>query len=175
MDLELTTGTLKDLLCYDILPALKSGVSRLSEDDISVSIHPRNKLRGVLEICYNGIIMGITTILATVKNIQHPEKEIKAKFFVDTGAAYTVLPAAFVEKLGLKFTKVQEFSLADGTVVTRKLGHAMVEIGGENSPSTVVLGEKDDSPLIGVITLENMGLMVDPFKRKLIPMKLMLG
>ena len=37
---------------HDILPALKSGVSRLSEDDISVSIHPRNKLRGVLEICY---------------------------------------------------------------------------------------------------------------------------
>ena len=39
-------------LLNDILPALKSGVSRPSEDDISVSIHPRNKLRGVLESCY---------------------------------------------------------------------------------------------------------------------------
>ncbi len=36
----------------DILAAQKSSVSRPSEDDISVSIHPRNKLRGVLEICY---------------------------------------------------------------------------------------------------------------------------
>ncbi|MCX6706307.1 MAG: glycosyltransferase family 4 protein [Candidatus Woesebacteria bacterium] len=36
---------------YDILPAQKSGASRLSEDDISVSIHPR-KLRGILEVCY---------------------------------------------------------------------------------------------------------------------------
>lgn len=43
----------------DILPAQKSGISRLSEDDISVSIHPRNKLRGVLESCYkNRLILG---------------------------------------------------------------------------------------------------------------------
>ena len=48
----------------DILPALKSGVSRPSEDDISVLIHPRNKqslllrskLRGVLEICYKSFL-----------------------------------------------------------------------------------------------------------------------
>jgi len=42
----------KILLNQDILPASKSGVSRLSEDDISGSIHPRNKLRGILESCY---------------------------------------------------------------------------------------------------------------------------
>ena len=57
---------------FDILPALKSGVSRLSEDDISVSIHPRNKqslllcskLRGVLEICYkDGKDTGRTEVL----------------------------------------------------------------------------------------------------------------
>ena len=43
----------------DILPALKSGVSRPSEDDISVSIHPRNKLRGVLESCYKSEIASV--------------------------------------------------------------------------------------------------------------------
>lgn len=51
----------------------------------------------------------------------------------------------------------------------------MVSIDGQNSPSTVVLGEKNDSALIGVVTLGGMGLMVDPFKRKLIPMRLMLA
>ena len=119
--------------------------------------------------------MGITTISATVRNIDKPENKITAKFMVDTGAAYTVLPRKFVVKLGLEPVKTQEFSLVDGTTVKRKLGHAMVEIDGEKSPSTVVLGEKGDSALIGVITLENMGLMLDPFKRKLIPMRLMLG
>lgn len=119
--------------------------------------------------------MGITTIVATVSNIDNQKKTVSAKFLIDTGASYTVIPEKFVKKLGLLAMKTQEFSLADGTVIKRKLGYAMVEINGDKSPSTVVLGEKDDSPLIGVVTLENMGLMVDPFKRKLLPMKLLFG
>lgn len=119
--------------------------------------------------------MGMTTISATVRNINQPGKKITAKFLVDTGATFTVLPNKFVKKLGLKAVKTQEFSLADGSSVTRKLSHAMVEINGDKAPSTVILGEKGDSPLIGVFTLESMGLMIHPFERKLIPMKLMLG
>lgn len=119
--------------------------------------------------------MGITNIKADVTSIENPKKKVRIDFLVDTGAAYTVLPYEFVKKLGLKAKRVQEFSLADGTTVKRSLSHAMVNIDGQNSPSTVVLGEKNDSALIGVITLEGMGLMVDPFKRKLIPMRLMLA
>ncbi|MCG2691338.1 aspartyl protease family protein [Microgenomates group bacterium] len=119
--------------------------------------------------------MGMTTISATVRNLNRPSKKITANFLVDTGASFTVLPNKFVKKLGLKPKKTQSFSLADGTTVTRKLGFAMVEINGDKSPSMVVLGEKNDSPLIGVYTLEGMGLMVHPFERKLIPMRLMLG
>lgn len=119
--------------------------------------------------------MGITTISASIINIEDPHKKVSGKFIIDTGAAYTVVPQIQVKKLNLKPVKIQEFSLADGTTVKRKLGFAMVEIDGHRAPSTVVIGEKDDSPLIGVITLENMGLMVDPFRRKLIPMRLMLA
>lgn len=119
--------------------------------------------------------MGITTISATITNLKDPNMKVRGKFMVDTGAAYTVLPLALVQKLQLKPVKTQEFTLADGTTVTRRLGHAMVEIDGERAPSIVVLGERDDAPLIGVVTLENMGLMVDPFKRKLRPMRLMLA
>jgi len=119
--------------------------------------------------------MGVTTIATTITNIKNPQKKISGNFLVDTGAAYTVLPKSFAKKLDLKAEKIQEFVLADGTVVKRKLGYAMVELDGQKAPSTVVLGEKGDSPLIGVITLENMGLMVDPFSRKLRSMKLMLA
>lgn len=118
--------------------------------------------------------MAITKISATITDLTGKRK-ITSEFLVDTGAAYTVLPKAMVDKLGLKSSRSQKFSLADGTVVQRHLSAAMVKIDGRESPSTVVLGEKDDSPLIGVITLEGMGLMIDPFKRKLRPMRLMLG
>jgi len=59
--------------------------------------------------------------------------------------------------------------------VQRKLSSAIVKIDGNEAASTVVIGQKDDSPLLGVVTLEGMGLMVDPFKRKLRPMRLMLA
>ena len=73
------------------------------------------------------------------------KKKVSSEFLVDTGAAYTVVPKVMAEKLGLKPIR------------------------------TVVIGQKDDSPLLGVVTLEGMGLMVDPFKRKLRPMRLMLA
>ncbi|MBI2405094.1 aspartyl protease family protein [Candidatus Gottesmanbacteria bacterium] len=119
--------------------------------------------------------MGITTISAKISSVKEPQKQIVEKCMVDTGAAYTVVPYASAKKLGLKAVKTQEFVLVDGTSVKRKLGHAFVEIDGDRAPSTVVIGEKGDFALIGVVTLENMGLMVDPFKRKLRPMRLILS
>lgn len=118
--------------------------------------------------------MGITTILTTITDLTGKRK-VSGKFLVDTGAAYTVLPKNMAEKLGLKSQKTQSFSLADGSTVQRKLSSAIIKIDGQEAASTVVIGQKDDSALIGVITLEGMGLMIDPFKRKLIPMRLMLG
>jgi hypothetical protein len=39
----------------------------------------------------------------------------------------------------------------------------------------VILGEPGDEPLLGVITLEVLGLVLDPFKRTLQAMHLRLG
>lgn len=119
--------------------------------------------------------MGITTISAKISNVEHPQKQEVRKFMVDTGVTYTVVTYEVAKKLELKPVKTQEFVMADGTSVKRKLGYAYVEIDGDKAPSTVVIGEKGDSALIGVVTLESMGLMVDPFKRKLRPMRLMLA
>ena len=118
--------------------------------------------------------MGITTIAATVSDLKG-KKKIASEFLVDTGASYTVIPETMAKKLNLKVDRTQKFSLADGTTVERDLGFAIVAIDGQEAPSTVIIGRKGDSPLLGALTLENMGLMVDPFSRKLRNMKLMLG
>ena|SRR3989338_1697771 len=119
--------------------------------------------------------MGIVNIKATITNIDKPGKSASAEFLVDTGAGYTVVPFQMAKELNLKPTKKLKFTLADGTKVERNIGYAMIEIDGERAPSTVVIGNRGDAALLGVITLENMGLIIDPFKRKLRPMKLMLG
>ena len=117
--------------------------------------------------------MGVTYIKTTVKDLAEIKK-VEGKFLVDTGAHYTLLPKVLVEKLGLKGVRVQEFILADGKSVKRKMGRAIVEIDGKSEPTTVILGEQSDSALLGTITLEQMGLMVDPFNRKLRPVKALL-
>lgn len=119
--------------------------------------------------------MGITNVKLTVKNPFDLTKKVEEQFLVDTGAHYTVLPSYIVKKLNLKPSFEQEFSLADGKVIKRKIGGAVVRFQGRELPITVVLGEKGDSALLGVTTLENFGMMIDPFKRKLYHSKLMLG
>lgn len=115
----------------------------------------------------------MTKVKLTIKNPNDPSRKIDGDFLVDSGAHYTVLPAALVKKLGVKPSFEQEFSLADGRIVKRSVGGAIINFQGRELPSPVILGEKDDDPLLGVTTLESFGLMLDPFKRLIYPSKLM--
>ena len=118
--------------------------------------------------------MGIVHIKGIVRNIKDERKKSELEFLVDSGAQYTLLPKDVVKNLNLKPTREQEFILGDGQLVKRKIGEAYVEIQGEKQPTTVILGEKDDSALLGAVTLEQMGLILDPFNRQLRPMKAIL-
>lgn len=118
--------------------------------------------------------MGITKVALKVKNPSDPKKVIQEDFLVDSGAAYTVLSKKYVDKLGLKPSFERSFILADGRIVTRPIGNAIIEFQGQEVASPVVLGKKDDSLLLGVLTIEGFGLVLDPFSRKLYSAKLML-
>lgn len=39
----------------------------------------------------------------------------------------------------------------------------------------MIFGETDDEPLLGATTLEGLGLVLDPFKRRLLPMRMLLA
>lgn len=118
--------------------------------------------------------MGMTSVKLVVKNPYDRNKTVEGKFLVDSGAHYTVLPPALVKKLELKKSYVQEFSLADGRIMKRAVAGALINLAGRELPAPVVLGEKGDSALLGVTTLESFGLMLDPFQRKLYHSRLML-
>lgn len=119
--------------------------------------------------------MGIVTVKLTVKNPNQPKKSIEGNFLVDTGAHYTVIPGRMAHQLGLKSSFNQDFSLADGKIIKRPIGSAIIDFEGRELPVPVVIGEKGDTALLGITTLENFGLMIDPFKRKIYHSKLMLG
>ncbi|BFI74269.1 aspartyl protease family protein [Sulfurisphaera ohwakuensis] len=92
----------------------------------------------------------------------------KVRFLIDSGAFYTVLRKDIWEKLGLKEISRVTLVLADGSTIERGLSEAIIELppyGERHSP--VILGESEDENLLGVVTLEIFGLVLDPLKREI--------
>ena len=104
-----------------------------------------------------------------------PRGERWVRLLVDTGAKYAVLRREVWEAIGLEPRRVEEFVLADGSVVRRAVGEAYIEIPGVGEGHTpVVLGESEDENLLGVVTLGIMGYVVDPFTRRLRKMRMLM-
>ena len=92
---------------------------------------------------------------------------------VDTGAIYTVLPRSLLEELGVKPIGKRRFRLAGGRIVEKEIGLIGIEIGGQAIHTIIVFGD-EGTYLLGVVTLEELGLQVDPVSGELKPLELLL-
>ena len=119
--------------------------------------------------------MGLTFIEGRVMTANGQEdQEETVNFLVDSGAGYTLLPYDVWKSLGLEPGREETFRLADGTPVTRSISWCYIILPQGEGYTPVVLGEPtDDQALLGVVTLESMGLVLNPFSRTLHPMRLL--
>jgi predicted aspartyl protease len=101
-------------------------------------------------------------------------KQADVDFFVDSGVRYCVLPKEIWERIGLKPKHKMRFALADGTTIERSISEAYVVLPQGDAHTPVVLGENGDQALPGVVTLEILGLVFNPFDRILQPMRMRL-
>ena len=118
--------------------------------------------------------MGITKVSVGVSNAAHPAKIITLDFLVDSGAAYSVVPRRLLTKLNIKPESRESFFLADGEQISREIGNALFQYRGRQRASPVIFGEKGDSNLLGVVTLEALGFILDPLRRELRPLPMLL-
>jgi clan AA aspartic protease len=102
-------------------------------------------------------------------------KQATLKFLVDSGATYTVLPYRIWRAIGLKPMDSITCTLADGTDVKRKVSECRITLAQGERHTPVILGERGDEALLGVVTLEEFRLILNPFNRKLQPMRMMLA
>lgn len=118
--------------------------------------------------------MGLTVLEVEVGNPAKPKVTQKLEFLVDSGAVYSVVPATVLRKLGIKPIAKQEFRLADGSAIRRRKGGALFRYGDRIGFADVIFGEKGDSLLLGAFTLEALGLALDPLRRELKPLPMVL-
>jgi clan AA aspartic protease len=117
--------------------------------------------------------MSITYLDVKVKNPQNPVKTTKGHFLVDSGAVFSVMPVSVLKKLGIKPTDKQSFTLANGEVIEKQVGNALFNYLGKLRSSPVVFGE-EGIYLLGAVTLESLGVILDPINRELRPLPMLM-
>lgn len=118
--------------------------------------------------------MGLTFLDVEVGNPAQPEITENLEFLIDSGAIYSVVPAPILDRLGIKPLAHQEFRLANGARIVRRKGGALFKYQGRIGVADVIFGEDGDSTLLGAFTLEALGLALDPLRRELTPLPMVL-
>ena len=101
-------------------------------------------------------------------------KQVTVRFLVDSGATYTLLPYEDWRALALRPKRSVTFALADGTTVERQVSECHITLPQGEGHTPVILGEPADEALLGSVTLEILGLVLNPFTRTLQPMRMLL-
>jgi len=117
--------------------------------------------------------MGVTYVEGVVTG--PTGTSLTTRLLVDSGATYSLLRHEDWHTLGLEPKRVLTFTLADGTTVERRVSECHIALPQGEGHTPVILGEPGDEALLGVVTLEILGLVLNPFSRTLQPMRMLLA
>jgi clan AA aspartic protease len=106
--------------------------------------------------------MGATHVTVAIRNPAEPGRVWEGLFLVDTGATDCLVPRQHLESIGLVPEGQRRYGLADGSEARLDITGGRIEFMGETTWGTIVFGEKDAEPLLGVTALESVGIEVDP-------------
>jgi predicted aspartyl protease len=88
---------------------------------------------------------------------------------VDTGSDFTWLPAETLAGIGLSAAKKdQQIQMANGQVVTRDIGYAILRVDKHETVDEVVFAQRGDLLLLGARALEGLRLQVDSRRKQLV-------
>lgn len=119
--------------------------------------------------------MGLTYVQIKVGNPADSSRFVEENMWVDSGVIYSLVPRAHLAEIGISPHSRRTFLLANGESVERDVGTAIFEYQGRRGDSLVIFGEEGDQGLLGSTTLEGFGLILDPFRRELKPLPMLLA
>ncbi len=108
--------------------------------------------------------MGHVTIRVSLSNpVLAGKGKVVEKALVDTGATFTTILQPVARKLGLKsIGKRRVKTAARSQILDESFAH--ISVDGRSTVTPLLISKTLDKILIGVITLEALGLSVDPTK-----------
>ena len=105
--------------------------------------------------------MGLTHVPVTIRNLITQES-FTTKFLADTGCTESMIPASELRKIGIKPVGKKTYELANGQLEDYEFGLAEISLLDEITAGQVLFGPENNEPLLGVITLQAAGIVVDP-------------
>jgi predicted aspartyl protease len=91
----------------------------------------------------------------------------EAEFLVDTGSIDCLAPKEKLLAAGVSPEGKAVYELANGQPIEYEYGFARVAFFGAETVVQVIFGPADVEPILGVVALENAGVIVDPVTRAL--------
>jgi len=111
--------------------------------------------------------MRASHVTVTIRNPADPNRFWEGLFLVDTGATDCLVPRRQLDAIGLAPKGSRTYELADGSEVKLDVAGAEIEFMGDWTIGTVIYGEDDAEPILGVTALESVGIEVDPKNQRL--------
>ena len=109
----------------------------------------------------------VTVSLAAISVLE--ERRDLIDVMVDPSVVYNWIPSALLVEIGVSSVRIDRFETADGRVLEREVGFALLYAAGRSTATVVVFAQGGDRVLVGAIGLEGMNLQVDHVRRALVP------
>ena len=113
--------------------------------------------------------MGTFTVRATLSHPDRRESRLTLDLLVDTGATWSVIPPEVARVLGVEPFETRPVRTADGRRLDLPLAQAWITVEGRSLITPCLIGSPGVPALLGAVTLEGLGLAVDPVQRVLVP------
>ena len=114
--------------------------------------------------------MGTFYVGCKVENHKDQKRSaVVGKLLVDTGSEFTWLPADILERIGVEMVKKDLLiQMANGQLLTRSVGYAILRVDKYETIDEVVFGQKGDLSLLGSRAMEGMNVHVDARRKRLV-------
>ena len=113
--------------------------------------------------------MGLFHVGCLVLNPVTSKSTAVRRLMVDTGAEATWINATVLEAIGIERRKKDlQFQLANGQIITRSVGYAVLMVDRSETVDEVVFAETGDLQLLGARALEGLNLRVDARRKPIV-------